>query len=391
MIQRPLSHDCCRGRGMRPLLKLSRSQLGARAAMRAGAPADVAAVALLAIAALIALCAVGATGCSKYDTTGAGALSFAQTRAGALTIAPIPFGEMNGRDVYNASDIIPIADSRFLFCDNNTNDALFELDLTPDGQKKGPLIRRPLQGLALGAVDDLEDMTLVEENGRRYVFVTSSLYVKKAKKDVLDIPPSGVLRVTVNPDDTLGAENMPGFREWLISAYPQLAAAAQTKPDDGGLNIEGFTWDKRRHAFLFGVRTPTPDGRPLILPIKVKDLAGPWTTTNLEAQPPIQLSVEAALGAQGIRGLSNEPDRDAFLVITGKSYGDSNAPFALYEWDGAAAGAVRRFDVAFAKKMKPEGVTRCTIGGRKALVIVDDGGGYQVVWSDQQLPFAGAP
>ena len=78
------------------------------------------------------------------------ALSFAQAPPGALTINSIPFGEMNGRREYNASDIIPIADSRFLFCDNNTNDALFELDLTPDGRKKGPLIRRQLHGLAAG-------------------------------------------------------------------------------------------------------------------------------------------------------------------------------------------------------------------------------------------------
>src|SRR5215510_8449959 len=206
----------------------------------------------------IALCVGLAAGCSK----GAGS-------SAALTIDSIPFAEMNGKNEFNASGIVPLADSRFLFCDNNTNDALFELNLTPDGQKKGPLIRRPLQGLAPGAVDDLEGMTFVEENGRRYVFVTSSLYVKKAKKDVLDVPPSGVLRVTVNPDDSLGAENMPDFRDWLISAYPQLSESAQTKPDDGGLNIEGFAWDKRRHAFLFGVRTPVPDGKPLILPVKV--------------------------------------------------------------------------------------------------------------------------
>lgn len=330
---------------------------------------------------LITLCFAWTAGCSKSATPA----------AAALTVDSIPFGDMNGKDEYNASGIVQLADARFLICDNNTNDALFELDITPDGQKKGPLIRRPLQGLAPGAVDDLEDMTLAEENGRRYVFVTSSLYVKKAKKDVLDVPPSGVLRVTINPDDTLSAENMPGFREWLISAYPQLAAAAQTKPDDGGLNIEGFTWDKRRHALLFGVRTPAPAGKPLILPVKIKDLSGPWTTSNLEAMPPIQLSVETAFDEQGIRGLSNEPDRDAFLVITGKSISDSKAPFALYEWSGDSGGAVRRFDIAFAKKMKPEGITRGTIGGRKALVIVDDSGGYQVVWSDQQLPFAVAP
>jgi Protein of unknown function (DUF3616) len=233
-------------------------------------------------------------------------------------------------------------------------------------------------------------MASVEENGRRYVFVTSSLYVKKAKKDVLDVPPSGVLRVTVNQDDTLSAENMPDFRDWLISAYPQLAASAQTKPDDGGLNIEGFTWDKRRHAFLFGVRTPVSGGKPLVLPVRVKDLAGEWTTGNLEAQPPIQLSVEAALDEQGIRGLSNGQGRDTFLVITGKSISDSKAPFALYEWSGNADGAMRRYSVGFAKKMKPEGIALGTIGGKSALVVVDDNGGFQVVWNDRQLPFVGA-
>jgi hypothetical protein len=334
---------------------------------------------------LIALCVGWAVGCSKSNTGG-----LSSTGPAPLTIDSIPFGEMNGKDEFNASDVVPLADSRFLICDNNTNDALFELNLTPDGQKKGPLIRRPLQGLAPGAVDDLEGMTFVEENGRRYVFVTSSLYVKKAKKDALVVPPSGVLRVTVNPDDTLSAENMPGFREWFISAFPQIAASAQTKPDDGGLNIEGFTWDKRRHALLFGVRTPVSNGKPLVLPVKVKDLAGAWTTGNLEAQPPIQLSVEATLDEQGIRGLSNEQDRDAFLVITGKSISDSKAPFALYEWSGNADGAMRRFDVRFAKKMKPEGIARGTIGGKSALVFVDDNGGFQVVWADRQLPFVGS-
>src|SRR5262249_12588417 len=45
------------------------------------------------------------------------------------TITPIPFEEMNGERVYNASGVVPLADSRFLFCDNNSGDALFELDL----------------------------------------------------------------------------------------------------------------------------------------------------------------------------------------------------------------------------------------------------------------------
>ena len=184
---------------------------------------------------------------------------------------------------------------------------------------------------------------------------------------------------------------MRGFRDWLISAYPQLAASARVRPKDGGLNIEGIAWDKRRHALLFGLRTPAPGGKPLILPVKVKDIAGPWTTNNLEAQPPIRLSVEPVGDEQGIRGLYNERDRDSFLVITGKSIHHGEAPFSLYGWNGHADGAPRRFNVRFAREMKPEGITRGVIGGKAALVIVDDGGGFQVIWGENGLPYASAP
>jgi hypothetical protein len=98
------------------------------------------------------------------------------------------------------------------------------------------------------------------------------------------------------------------------------------------------------------------------------------------------LSLEPAGDEQGIRCLYNELDRDGFLVIVGKTMKDSDAPYSLYEWDGNAGGAMRLFNVVFAKKMKPEGITRGSIGGRNALVIVDDGGGFQVVWEDIRLP-----
>src|SRR5262249_13075833 len=149
------------------------------------------------------------------------------------------------------SGAVPLADSRFLFCDNKSRDALYELDLTADGQKKGRLIRRPLQGLAAGAANDLEAMTIAEENGRRFVFVTSSICVKRTKEEESRlIPSNGLLRVTVNPDDSLSAENMPDFRDWFIQHAPDISASATLTPDEGGLNIEGLAWDQSRHALL---------------------------------------------------------------------------------------------------------------------------------------------
>lgn len=300
------------------------------------------------------------------------------------TITPIPFGELNGDEVYNASGVVPLADSRFLFCDNNSNDALFELDLTADGQKRGPLVKRPLQGLAANAIDDMEAMTLAEEKGRRFIFVTSSLFVKKTKDgQSLRLPPSGLLRVTVNSDNSLSAENMPGFRDWFIQHAPAVAASATLIPDEGGLNIEGLAWDDDRHALLFGVRTPLSANNPLVIPVRVNDLNGPWATGNLKMLPPIRLLIKGTEGARGIRSIEYVASRHAFLVVVGKTIGADKAPFALYEWKGGRRGKMRRLNVSFAEKMKPEGVTSGTVAGRPVLLFVDDGGGYQVLWLDK--------
>src|SRR5262249_54840945 len=160
-------------------------------------------------------------------------------------ITPIAFGEMNGDKVYNASGVVPLADSRFLFCDNKCGDALFELDLTADGQMKGRLIRRPLPGVLGSGIKDLEGMTIAEENGRRFVFSSSSLCVKSIGEGEMQRAPSnGLVRVTINSDDSLSAENMPDFRDWFIRRAPEIGASATLTPDEGGLNIEGLAWDQ---------------------------------------------------------------------------------------------------------------------------------------------------
>src|SRR5215510_426896 len=74
---------------------------------------------------LIALWTGCSTGCSKSEMTNAGEtgvvdIGSAQSASGASMIDSIPFGELNGIEEYNASDVIPFGDSRFLFCDNNT-------------------------------------------------------------------------------------------------------------------------------------------------------------------------------------------------------------------------------------------------------------------------------
>jgi hypothetical protein len=309
-------------------------------------------------------------------------------------VKPIYFAERphDGSEPYNASDIASIGDSRFLFCDNNISDAIYELRLTPDGQAAGPIVRRPIEGISTASVDDLEAMALVEDRGRRFIFAIPSLSLKRTKKHKKkkkgergeEAPArNGLLRITIGRESELRADLIPGFRAWLIDNAPELGKAPRYLPDDGGLNVEGLGWSPAERALLIGVRTPVIDGRPLVLRVRVKEVAGPWTLSNLEMLPAVFLGIEKARGEQGIRGIECDPSRGVLFVVVGNSTSASEAPFNLYRWDGNVHGEVGLFhDVRFHKKMRVEGVASGTIGGRRAIVFVDDAGGYQVLWED---------
>ena len=147
--------------------------------------------------------------------------------------------------------------------------------------------------------------------------------------------------------------------------------------------MEGLAWSSADSALLLGVRTPVADGRPLILRVRLKQLDGPWDFSNLEMLPPVRLDVEQDDEEQGIRTIGSHGSKGVWLVVTGNSTSQSKAPFRLYAWDGNPEGTVRHFEqVRFHKKMRVEGVTHGTVGGRGAVVFVDDLGGYQLLWDD---------
>jgi hypothetical protein len=309
-------------------------------------------------------------------------------------VKPIYFAERphDGNEPYNASDIVAIDDSRFLFCDNNISEAFYEFRLRPDGQAAGPIVQRPIEGISTANVDDLEGMALVRERGRRFIFAIPSLSLKRAKKHKKkkkekrgeEAPArNGLLRIEIGRGGELRADLIRDFRAWLIGNAPELGKAPRYLPDDGGLNIEGLGWSPAERALLIGVRTPVIDGRPLVLRVRVHEVAGPWTLGTLEMLPPVFLRIEKARGEQGIRGIECNPFRGVLLVVVGNSTSASEAPFNLYRWDGNVDGGVERFhDIRFHKKMRIEGVASGTIGGREAVVFVDDAGGYQVLWED---------
>jgi hypothetical protein len=136
-------------------------------------------------------------------------------------------------------------------------------------------------------------------------------------------------------------------------------------------------------VLLLGVRSPANGGTPLILRVRLKQVDGPWHLSNFEMLPPVSLAIKDDPGEQGIRTIGFDPSRGVWLIVTGNSTSASKAPFTLYSWDGNAHGVVHHFEqVRFHKRMRVEGVTHAMVGGRGAIVFVDDCGGYQILWDD---------
>ena len=306
-------------------------------------------------------------------------------------IRAIPFGERPGPEPYNASEVLALADSRFLFCDNNVDDALFEFRLDPDGSLDGSILRRPIEGLQPGAIDDVEGLEIVKLSDRQFIFATSSLCLKKrrkrhrkkSKRGKIAAARESILRIAIEPDERLSAEIIPDFRPWLIEHVRSLRKAAKYLPDDGGLNVEALSWDPREQALLFGLRTPVLEGRPVVIRVRPKKFDGLWNLDNLEMLEPLSLTVPDAHGELGMRAMSLDQATGISLITLGNPTSASKAPFRLYSWDGNPGGDLQHFDrVRFHRRMKVEGVTRGTINGRNAIVFVDDGGGYQVLWAD---------
>lgn len=318
-----------------------------------------------------------------------------QVVADAAPIASSLFTEQPGKQPHNASEVVALGDSRFLFCDNNVSDALFEMRFDAKGVLHGHLVRHTVSGFSPDFYDDFESMAIAHEDGRDYLILATSFSLKIKNKDARkksqrgrrSIGRESLLRVTLGAAREHEAVIIPGFRRWLIESTPDLGRKWRKSwrriPDDGGLNVEGLAWNPHTRELLFGLRTPVLKGQPVILRLRVKDMGGMWNLNNFEVLPPVMLQLEPSADERGIRTMEYDPQHKRILLVTGNATSGLRVPFELYSWDGNTAGTVQRFPrVHFDPKFRVEGVTPGTIGGRAAIVFVDDRGGYQVLWGD---------
>jgi pSer/pThr/pTyr-binding forkhead associated (FHA) protein len=259
---------------------------------------------------------------------------------------------------------VPSTDGIY-FVDNSKSREIFFLPLDQGGKQAGAV-----KPIAFGAqVEDPESIAY----GGSFFYVMSSLS-NTAAGDA-----NCLIRFALDP----GTQNlqgqpevMTGIREFLIENVAELRAVAGLAFNAGGINIEGMAWDAVHDRLLLGFRSPTVNGNALLVPIKLRDPRGTFSTQNLIAEPSIQIS----LGGLAIRDIEYDSRGGVFIIIAGSTAQGEAKDFGLYEWTGetdsskpdAAPQEITKLD----QKMKPEGVTRVKIGGRDFLVVTGDASSY---------------
>lgn len=204
----------------------------------------------------------------------------------------------------------------------------------------------------------------------------SFFYLVTSQSDPKDRTNNAIVRFDFNPEtQTLRgkAEIIVDFRSWLLTNVTELSTLGAPPGDKDGLNIEGLAWDPNHERLLLGLRSPMIGNQAVLVPLKLRDPRGPFTTANLKVDDPrvIVLSLEG----QGIRDITYDARLKDFLILSGAPETAPRSEFVLWLWNGRPDSKPVKI-MSLEDKMKPEGITSFSVDGKDIILIVGDAGSY---------------
>lgn len=258
---------------------------------------------------------------------------------------------------------LPGSNGVVLVSDNREGEVLW-MPLDGEGRQAGSLKSIPL-GVKL---KDPEAIT--------YGYGSSYFYLIGSQSDPKNGGQNALVRFELTPQTQSlrgKAEVINDFRSFLLSRVPEIEALGRAPGAEGGLNIEGIAWDPNQERLLLGLRSPLFGEQAVLIPLKLRDLHGPFNSNNLSIDEPHV--IDFPLGGQGIRDLTYDAHTRNFLIISGAAENQPKAEFGLWEWSGRpGVNPVKLMNLD--ERRKPEGLTDATINGRNFIFVVADAGGY---------------
>lgn len=252
-----------------------------------------------------------------------------------------------------------------LFVDDGRVNDIFWMRLDATGNQAGAI--KPV-GLGVN-VTDLEGITT---DGKFF-------YVVGSQSKATGTEQAGLLRFRFDAErqQVEGVEALSNLKKLLAENVAELQGLGDRPYSNGGINIEGLAWDARENRLLLGLRSPVINGQALIVPLKIRDSGKGFTADNVEVpdKRAIQLSLEGA----GIRSIEYDEQAKAFRLLTGAAQNSEKTTFKLWEWNGASNQPALRVLDTFNAKLKPEGITRVSVGQRNFAFLVFDTSGYTMM------------
>src|SRR5262245_471387 len=255
----------------------------------------------------------------------------------------------------------PGATGVVIAADNHPGEILW-MPLDEEGKQAGSLQTIPL-GVSF---TDPEAVT----------YGASFFYLVTSQSNPNDGQKNAIVRFDINPE-TRALRGQPeiitDLRSFLLKGMPAIATEGAKPGVEGGLNIEGIAWDPNNERLLLGLRSPQIGGQAVLIPIKLRDLRGPFKIENLKIDD-IKVII-LSLGGQGVRDITYDSHLKNFLIISGAPETEQRTDFGLWEWNGEPDSKPAKLMTLEGDK-KPEGVTSVTINGRSYAFVVGDAGSY---------------
>jgi hypothetical protein len=267
---------------------------------------------------------------------------------------------------FEASGVVhmPGTDS-VLFVDDGRPGEVFWMQVDESGNQAGAV--KPVR---LGvSVIDLEGITT---DGSHYYVVGSQSKSKGSDRE-------GLLRFNFDArhQQIENVQSISGLKRFLAENVAELHGMAERSYKDGGINVEGLAWDAQGNRWLLGLRSPVIDGQTLVVPVRLRESNGAFSAENLEVVG--KKAIRLPLDGAGVRSIEYDDRAQAFRILTGAAMNSENTNFKLWEWNGKENQPTLRAVDTFDSKLKPEGVTRASSGGRSFTFVVFDTSGYSAL------------
>jgi hypothetical protein len=278
------------------------------------------------------------------------------------SVSPLPITIFSGGS-FEASGVAHVPGTNsVLFVDDDRPSEVFWMRLGDDRKQSGEIKSIPIAT----SIIDLEGITFDGE----YFYVVGS----QSKARGADL--AGLARFTFDAANqrAVGTQAVSGLKKFLADNVAELRGMESTTYDNGGINVEGIAWDPRNKRLLLGLRSPVVGDQALVVPLKLRDTKAALSFDNLEVEG--RKAIRLPLGGAGIRSIEWDESRKTFSLITGAGPDAEKMDFKTWEWSGDDAAPTLRELKRFDRRLKPEGITRVSNGGRDYIFVVFDTSGY---------------